>query len=275
MAQGGPAIPGASCPRGAAPVGPVAPGQAALREETITPIKIIVKENFTMKKFLSAVLALAMAFALCTTAFAAQTNVTGNVTITTVDNQKDAYVTDGENQVKQWNIDVKADYDDLFNASQVPAKYYVVLSWTVNSTLKYTIGANSYTWNVYDASEKESADQGFTTATHAGYKAGMGVWTGTATVDVKLENWSNRDMAANLSWAAAEGITAAVGTAVTMNDTTITASSAAPADKTASVSTPKTANTTVSIEGAEMAGAISANDTTIGTLTVTVKDVTA
>lgn len=230
-----------------------------------------------MKKFLSAVLALAMAFALCTTAFAAQTNVTGNVTITTVDNQKDAYVTDGENQVKQWNIDVKADWDDQFNASQVPAKYYVVLSWTVNSTLKYTIGANSYTWNVYDADEKESAEEGFTSATHAGYKAGKGDWTGSATVAVKLENWSNRDMQANLSWAAAGGITAAAaeGGAVTMANTAIKAVSVAPNDKATTVNAASTANTTVSIDGTKMAGAISANDTTIGTLTVTVKDVTA
>lgn len=277
MAQGGPAIPGASCPRGAAPVGPAAPGQPAPREETITPIKIIVKENFTMKKFLSAVLALAMAFALCTTAFAEdgiQKAVKDTVTITTVNTDKEGYVTDGENQVKQWNIDVKAGYADSFDAGQVPAKYYVVLSWEVNSTLKYTIGADSYTWNVYDASEKESAEDGFTTATHAGYKTSGGKWTGTATVDVKLENWSNRNMAANLSWAAAEGIAAAVGTAVTMNETTITTNSAASADKTATVNTPVTANTTVSIDGTQMAGAITEAGV-IGTLTVTVKDVTA
>lgn len=268
MAQGGPAIPGASCPRGAAPVGPVAPGQAALREETITPIKIIVKENFTMKKFLSAVLALAMAFALCTTAFAASSTV--YVTTKENGNFGDA---DGN---KSWPIDIPAQYSNTAEAKDVAAKYYVVVEWTVNSDLTYKVDSSNYTWNV--TTESSGAPSS------AGYTATDGEWTGSASVVVNVANWSNRAMKATLTYkdstTTVANVTKDITTTNTLDKNELTL--AAASDLVTGLSTtPVTAlmdaqkgTSNLSIT-AVTAGAINRSDAVIGTLTVTLAENTA
>lgn len=278
MAQGGPAIPGASCPRGAAPVGPAAPGQVALREETITPIKIIVKENFTMKKFLSAVLALAMAFALCTTAFADTT-----VKVTTTPAADEASANISENS---WQIPVTAAYNkETSTKDDVTAKYYVVVEWEcTNNNLTCTVGKDTYEWTVKGADATSNAKP-----TSAGYTVTPSTdvqWSGSATYNVTVTNWSNTKVDAKLSWAPATkagNVTKDIVTTTKFDSDAAAATEktlpldaadkdlALPTSTNVSMVTAENApkaNSTLNIEVTD--GAISAPDTNIGTLTITV-----
>ena len=280
MAQGGPAIPGASCPRGAAPVGPAAPGQAALREETITPIKIIVKENFTMKKFLSAVLALAMAFALCTTAFAADPTV--KVTTTPAADEASANI-----NTNSWEIPVTAAYEKK-NATKadVDTKYYVVVEWEcTNKDLTYTVGKDTYEWTVEGADAASNAKP-----TSAGYIVTPSTdvqWSGSATYNVTVTNWSNAKVDAKLSWAPAtkagnvteDIVTTTKFDAAEAIEKTLNLNAAdngidLPASTNRNLVTAENAPTASSAVNIVVTdGAISAPDTNIGTLTVTVTKV--
>lgn len=161
-----------------------------------------------MKKITSLILALVMALSLTTAAFAAdpvQQNVPGTVKITT-DAAGTSDPSTGTGYLgSAWNIDVKAGRnDDAFDATAANAvapNYYVVVSWTVNSTLTYQVDANSYTWAFYkDTTGAAVADTAKDTVLSAGFKAGDAKWAGDATVNVKITNWSNAKLTATYGW---------------------------------------------------------------------------
>lgn len=187
-----------------------------------------------MKKFLSAVLALAMMAAMAVPAFAAEDPIKtlpGSAT-----------------------QDVPAEYvPGTDNKDNVEVVYYVTVDWTVDSTLKYSDGETTYTWNAIGMQyESETENKG---------------WSGDATVTIKVTNQSNAAVTATASWAeegeieadcdftnnaaeigsAAAGVDIVAGATGTAKDATITAKVATPT-----------------------AGTIAENDATVGTITVTI-----
>lgn len=154
-----------------------------------------------MKKITSLILALVMALSLTTAAFAANYDgaATGNVKITTTTGEG------GNPTMKDntWNIDVWAGHADSTlssdEAAAVKANFYVVVNWTVDSSITYQVDKSTYAW----AFTKDTSD----TVTSAGFEADAAKWAGKATVTVNITNWSNRAIKANYAWdyAAAAG----------------------------------------------------------------------
>ena len=141
-----------------------------------------------MKKLIGMIMAIAMTFALATTAFAAETTVT-----VTSDPTKTG---DGYEQIKPdgntWNIGIPATFVAGANDPyKVEANYYVIVKYVVKSELVFTVGESAYTWNVNVSDTSKEAK-------HTLKSEYTGDWSGTATVDVTVENWSNRDMQAAL-----------------------------------------------------------------------------
>ena len=220
-----------------------------------------------MKKFLSAVLALAMAFALCTTAFAASFPVY----VTTKDNGDFGDAAGN----KSWPIDIPAQYSNTAKADEVKANYYVVVDWTVTSNLKYSVDSNNYTWNV----TKETSGA----PSSAGYTATDGDWTGSASVVVNVANWSNRAMKATLAYVdstnAVANVTKNIITTNTLDKNELTLAAAsdlvtglATTTITASDLTDNQKGTSTLNISAVTAGAIDQNNAVIGTLTVTLAE---
>lgn len=148
-----------------------------------------------MKKLIGMIMAIAMTFALATTAFAAETTVT-----VTSDPTKTG---DGYEQIKPggntWDIGIPANFKAGANDPyKVEANYYVIVKYNVESNLVFTVGETAYTWNV-----NEGENGTVTSANHQLKSSYEGDWSGTATVDVTVENWSNRDMQAALSFTGA------------------------------------------------------------------------
>ena len=225
-----------------------------------------------MKKITSLILALVMALSLTVTALAANP-VEGKVTITDF------------TAATTKSIEIPADYQNTVtseNASDIPTKYYVYMEWNVASSLKYTVDVNSYEWKVYsdETGKSEMTTEqttGNTQPKSAGY-AINGTWSGDATVSVKVENWSNKDVKVSYAFAGAtEG--GDVTKAFTFNQTAWNLPSAAQtiatkADytSTALVTAVNDGGVNFTIQAAEItAGAIKNNVTSIGTLTVTVE----
>lgn len=154
-----------------------------------------------MKKLIGMIMAIAMTFALATTAFAEDPSTT-----TTTSGSK-VFVTTtpkvGETQFDKVNgntieIGIPANFEAGTNDPyKVEANYYVIVKYTVDSNLKFTVGETAYTWNVNETGEA------VTSANHQLNSTYDGTWSGTATVDVTVENWSNRDMQAALSFTGA------------------------------------------------------------------------
>ena len=154
-----------------------------------------------MKKITSLILALVMALSLTTAAFAADPSnyggaAKGEVKITTITGE------DGNPTMKDntWNIDVWAGHADSTlssdEAAAVKANFYVVVNWTVDSTITYQVDKSTYAW----AFTKDTSD----TVTSAGFEADAAKWAGKATVTVNITNWSNRAIKANYAWDYAE-----------------------------------------------------------------------
>lgn len=224
-----------------------------------------------MKKITSLILALVMALSLTVTALAADP-VEGKVTITDF------------SAATTKSIEIPADYENTATPATIPTKYYVYMEWNVASSLKYTVDANSYEWKVYsdETGTSEMTTEQTTANTQpksAGYEIN-GTWSGTATVSVKVENWSNKDVKVSYKFdgAAASGD---VTKAFTFNQAAWGLPSAAQtiatkADhtSTALVTAVNDGGVNFTIQAAEItAGAIKDNVTSIGTLTVTVDKV--
>lgn len=173
-----------------------------------------------MKKIISMVLALVMVMGLSVTAMAdggtpASKKPTGTVTITDFSATSPQPGTTGNatqipvpatGSVKP--LDINA-FDNTGNKTN-----YVVMEWTVDSSLTYTVGATDYQWNVYNTTTAEGGATTETKLTNNGNdttgestpKANLGrydakgTWYGQATITVTVENWSNVDVYATTVW---------------------------------------------------------------------------
>lgn len=150
-----------------------------------------------MKKLIGMIMAIAMTFALATTAFAADP-ITENGTKVFVTTTP----TEGETQFDKVNgntieIGIPANFEAGANDPyKVEANYYVIVKYNVESNLVFTVGETAYTWNVNVGETSKEAK-------HTLKGEYTGDWSGTATVNVTVENWSNRDMQAALSFTGA------------------------------------------------------------------------
>lgn len=154
-----------------------------------------------MKKIISMVLALVMVMGLSVTAMAVEPVETkdeesGKVTVRIQD------LTGGNNYTGKIEVPATGKVTS-FDASKTEDTYYVVMDWTVQSTLTYTVNATDYKWNVYGTSGenevKLNGTENTTPPTHARYDVD-GKWTGQATITVNVANWSNVDITATPSW---------------------------------------------------------------------------
>ena len=164
--------------------------------------------------------------------------------------------------------------------------YYVELSWTVNSTLTYTVGSDDYVWTVYTQKEEgegkhalTGSEAGTGTAGYARYVQGEGDWTGNAQVVVTLKNWSNVPVDGAVSWAAAEA-GGNVQEALTWDTNppttskpTIQLASAVGTESTNGwqATSAQQDSSTVTI-GAPTGGVITADQAVIGTVTVVISE---
>lgn len=247
-----------------------------------------------MKKITSLILALVMALSLTVTALAADTSP--------VIIKGDAAAFGAA--TKSWNVEVPADFDGT-NApkqeSDVAATYYVKIEWSFDgtNTLKYVDDKAHYSWKVLDANNADATKSSAEVPTHAGYEVSQ-QWQGTAKINVTVTNWSNRAMKADMTFAPvttvvsgeATGVTKAIdvskdgclkwtghnGTAATETAGIIVNSAAngVPfANDTNAVDTGVVGRGSLTIDGTKLGGAINANNTVIGTLTITLAEKTA
>lgn len=191
-----------------------------------------------MKKYLIALLALAMMFALAVPVFAAE------------ESSSETF----ESLPGDTSQAVKAAYEKgTDNKDDVAKVYYVTVDWTVNSTLKYSDGTTTYTWNAEDTKyDKETDGEG---------------WEGSATVTIKVTNKSNDDITAKATWANEGTIVAPCSFT---DNGEIEVESAAKdvdldSDNLQGAAQTKTITATVD---QPTAGTINANDATVGTITV-------
>lgn len=232
-----------------------------------------------MKKIISMVLALVMVMGLSVTAMAESDKVVIKDFSQTSPNTTDI-------QIPAKFTETKPE-----DNSAVTARNYVYMEWSVDSTLKYVIDSSSYTWNVYsDAAGKNAipANDSANTRPHsAGYSV-KGHWdeTTSATINVTVENWSNRDVwvkyalegadvtAADTETGKVTGVTEAITfTGYTLPEPKILATKAN-VDSTALVTEAnKSVLENFKITCANIAsGAINSDVTSIGTLTVTISN---
>lgn len=243
-----------------------------------------------MKKLIGMIMAIAMTFALATTAFAVQSPVTISSDTVKEDDNNMKYNENG-NTI---GIDIPANFVAGANDPyKVEANYYVIVKYEVKSDLVFTVGESAYTWNVNVGGTSKEAK-------HTLKNQYTGDWSGTATVDVTVENWSNRDMQAAMTFAPTKTVATpekdnGVLTAITVTDEAQNFAAAAGNDTTKTkwieanhaltlqsaafgvgfeegnkASDPVSGSATFTINAANngMTGAISKSDAVIGTLTV-------
>lgn len=244
-----------------------------------------------MKKITSLILALVMALSLTVTALAAEPVII----------KGDAAAFGAA--TKTWNVEVPAGFNGT-NAptkeSDVKATYYVKIEWSFDgdNTLKYVDDKANYSWKVLGAGDAD-ATATETDPSHAGYAVGQ-QWEGTAKINVTVTNWSNRAMKADMTFAPVTtvvtgeetGVTKAINTsaegclkwagydgAVATQTAGIVVNSAAAgvafANDTNAVQAGIVGSGSLTIDGTKLGGAINANDTVIGTLTITLAEKTA
>lgn len=154
------------------------------------------------KMIASAAMSMVLVAAMGSTAFAAtKTEGTG-----TTSNPVYVYGSDFNDDVKLGTIDITGGLTDNNAADSVAKKYYVEVTWSTNSSLKYTVGNDAYTWEIYDTEGNKIEDlTKKTPAAKAGYEFNdaKGKWDGKATVTVSVKNWSNAKVWSQLSAAGA------------------------------------------------------------------------
>lgn len=244
-----------------------------------------------MKKITSLILALVMALSLTVTALAAEPVII----------KGDAAAFGAA--TKTWNVEVPAGFDGTkapTKEADVTATYYVKIEWSFDgtNTLKYVDNKANYSWKVLGAGDADATTTE-TDPTHAGYAVSQ-QWEGTAKINVKVTNWSNRAMKADMEFAPVTtvlsgettGVTKAIkvdetgcltwvgfdGTAATQTAGIIVNSAAngVPfANDTNAVTAGVAGSGSLTIDGTKLGGAINANDTVIGTLTITLAEKTA
>lgn len=147
-----------------------------------------------MKKIISMVLALVMVMGLSVTAMAddAYSKPDGKVTI----------VDSSQQHTETIDVPAKGSVAPFTTDNET---YYVIMDWSVESTLTYTVKETDYKWNVYNVADgNETLLTGETTVTDK--TATMGrydvndKWSGTATITVNVTNWSNVDITAKATW---------------------------------------------------------------------------
>lgn len=170
-----------------------------------------------MKKITSLILALVMALSLTTAAFAADpiksAETTGTVTITT-----DSTTDPDAGTVKlgeSYTINVPGSLDNSIKPDgSEAANYYVVVSWKVNSDITYQVGGEGYTWTL-----KGTDDFTGVAVTEnvksAGYVSGGDKWVGSATVELTVQNWSNKALTATSEFKGATDTESYVDTTIT------------------------------------------------------------
>lgn len=158
-----------------------------------------------MRKATSILLALALVVALGAAAYAVNS---GSVQVTITTNTAGVIDTSDATQAvgtdDHFDIPITGTLNGSFNENEVEANFYVLLKWAVESDLTYTIEATDYAWTVWDDVEADkgntSDSAAFIGPVSAGY-VGDGDWSGKATIDVSLENWSNRALSVGLAYA--------------------------------------------------------------------------
>lgn len=245
-----------------------------------------------MKKITSLILALVMALSLTVTALADEPVII----------KGDAAAFGAA--TKTWNVTVPAGFDGTkapTKETDVKATYYVKIEWGFDGTnsLKYVDDKANYSWKVLDANNADATTSSAAVPTHAGYEVSQ-QWQGTAKINVTVTNWSNRAMKADMTFAPvttvvsgeATGVTKAIdvskdgclkwtghnGTAATETAGIIVNSAAngVPfANDTNAVDTGVVGRGSLTIDGTKLGGAINANNTVIGTLTITLAEKTA
>ena len=232
-----------------------------------------------MKKIISMVLALVMALGLSVTAMAES----GKVVI------KDF----SQTSPNTTDIQIPAKFTETKpeDNSAVTARNYVYMEWSVDSTLKYVIDSSSYTWNVYSDATGNTVipanDTNNTKPLSAGYSV-KGHWdeTTSATINVTVENWSNRDVWVQYALEGA-GVSSTKDTAGKVTGVTeaikfqnVALPETQKLDTVANVNSTelvtavnKTTPGTITINASNIkSGAINSNVTSIGTLTVTISN---
>ena len=167
-----------------------------------------------MKKMISLVLALVMICAMATTAFAAdlETIQEDGSTFTIITDKSEGAV---DTTVGDLTIDVEATYNNSVtfpeSYTDVEASYFVVVTWDIESTLAYTVGGK-YVWNAYneDGNIANAAEAVSEAGYDIVYDADTTGWFGEATVNVTVENWSNRVVEANVVYTNEDGFEATV-----------------------------------------------------------------
>ena len=238
-----------------------------------------------MKKIISMVLALVMVMGLSVTAMAEDG--------TTITNGGKVVIKDfSQTNPNTAEIQIPAQFSETKprDNSDVTARNYVYMEWSVESTLKYVIDSSSYTWNVYSDATGNAViptnDTNNTKPMSAGYSV-KGHWDETtkATINVTVENWSNRDVwvkyaleGAGVSAADEAGKVTGVTEKITFTGYTLPETkmlaTKANVDSTALVTEAnKSEIKNLVITGANIAsGAINSNVDSIGTLTVTISN---
>lgn len=148
-----------------------------------------------MKKIISMVLALVMVMGLSVTAMAEDTSYSkpdGKVTI----------VDSSQQHSETIPVPAKGNVAEFTKDNET---YYVIMDWSVESTLTYTVNKADYKWNVYNVTgEKETLLTGEKTNTTDKATMGRydvnGKWSGYANITVNVTNWSNVDITAKATW---------------------------------------------------------------------------
>ena len=201
-----------------------------------------------MKKIISMVLALVMVMGLSVTAMAEDTYSKPDGKVTIVDSS--------HQHTETIPVPAKGSVAPFTKDNET---YYVIMDWSVESTLTYTVGKEDYKWNVYNVeNDTETRLTGETpvtdkTATMGRYDVN-GKWSGKATITVNVTNWSNVDITATPVWKDGEKTEANAE-----NDNGVSENIVLKNTPTQTLTTIKRADKTVEAAGVNVSDATSAN----------------